>query len=252
MIWEWPIFSKWKRRIPRAAVCLSIGLLPVCCILTAATVTGSVKLTNSSHGAAAKNAKDANAVVWLKAVGVPPPPMVAKHARMIQQDKKFTPHLLAIRTGTSVDFPNLDPIFHNAFSNFNGKIFDLSLYAPGTSRAVRFDLPGIVRIFCNIHPTMSAVIVVIDSPYFATTPEDGRFSIPDVADGEYEIHFFHERATPETLEKLTRAITVKDNTELPPASISEAGYLPVAHKNKYGRDYPKDSETGKNYSLLGK
>jgi hypothetical protein len=96
---------------------------------------------------------------------------------------------------------------------------------------------------------MSAVIVVIDSPYFATTPDDGKFSIPDVADGEYEIHFFHERATPETLEKLTRTITVKNDTELPSVSISEAGYLPVAHTNKYGRDYPKDSETEKNYSL---
>ena len=96
---------------------------------------------------------------------------------------------------------------------------------------------------------MSAVVVVIDSPYFATTPDDGKFSITDVADGEYEIHFFHERVTPEALEKLTRKITVQDNTALSVAVISEAGYLPVAHTNKYGREYPKDSDAGKNYSL---
>jgi plastocyanin len=247
MTWEWRISFKMQTRWVAHAACLSF-LLAVSGA-TAATVSGSVQLANSTHSGKGKTAQDANVVVWLQAVGVPAPPMVAKHARMLQQDKKFTPHLLAIRTGTSVDFPNLDPIFHNAFSNFNGKIFDLSLYAPGTSRAVRFDQPGVVRIFCNIHPTMSAVIVVIDSPYFATTRDDGKFSIPDVAEGEYEIHFFHERATPETLEKLTHKVTVKDNTVLPPAVISEAGYLPVAHTNKYGREYPKDSDTGKNYSL---
>ena len=241
MTWEWPISFK--------TVCLLIGALAAAGNAVAATVSGSVQLTNASHAGNAKNAKAANVVVWLNAMGAPPPPMVAKHARMLQQDKKFTPHLLAIRMGTSVDFPNLDPIFHNAFSNFNGKIFDLSLYAPGTSRAVRFDQPGIVRIFCNIHPAMSAVIVVVDSLYFATTLDNGKFAIPDVADGEYEIHFFYERATPETLEKLTRRITVKENTALAPAVISEAGYLPVAHTNKYGREYPKDSDSGKNYSL---
>jgi plastocyanin len=249
MTWEWPISSKTKMPIAGRALCLAAGLLWTACGAIAASVSGSVQLTDAGHGGNAKNAKDGNVVVWLKAVGAPAPPMVAKHARMLQQDKKFTPHLLAIRMGTSVDFPNLDPIFHNAFSNFNGKIFDLSLYAPGTSRAVRFDLPGVVRIFCNIHPAMSAVIVVIDSPYFVTTPDSGKFSIPDVADGEYEIHFFHERATPETLERLTRHITVKDNTALSPVVISEAGYLPVAHTNKYGREYPKDSDNGKNYSL---
>ena len=241
MTWEWRISFK--------TACLLIVALSAGGNAIAATVSGSVQLTDAGRAGNAKNAKAANVVVWLNAMGAPPPPLVAKRARMLQQDKKFTPHLLAIRMGTSVEFPNLDPIFHNAFSNFNGKIFDLSLYAPGTSRAVRFDQPGIVRIFCNIHPAMSAVIVVIDSPYFATTPDDGRFTFPDVADGEYEIHFFHERATPETLEKLTRKITVKDNTALPVAVISEAGYLPVAHTNKYGREYPKDSDTGKNYSL---
>jgi plastocyanin len=228
---------------------LGLGLILSPRVFTAATVTGSVRLTNTNHGSNTKNSKNSNMVIWLKASGAPPPPLVTKHARMLQQDKKFTPHLLAVSTGTSVDFPNLDPIFHNAFSNFNGKIFDLGLYAPGTSRAVRFDLPGIVRIFCNIHPTMSAIIVVMDTNHFAITTDDGRFSIPDVTSGEYEIHFFHERATPETLDKLTRTIRVENNLELPPVSISEAGYLPVAHTNKYGRDYPKDSDSGKNYSL---
>lgn len=246
MIWEWRIFSNQAN----CRVFLGLWFVLAAQLLTAATVTGTVRLNKTGHGSTGKIGKNSNVVVWLKAAGAPSPPMVAKHARMLQKDKKFTPHLLAIRTGTSVDFPNLDPIFHNAFSNFNGKIFDLSLYAPGTSRAVRFDLPGVVRIFCNIHPTMSAVIVVVDSPYFVITKDDGRFTIPDVADGEYLVHYFYERATPETLAKLTRTITVKDAAILPPADISETGYLPVAHMNKYGRDYPKDSgDSEKNYSL---
>ena len=91
-----------------------------------------------------------------------------KHARLIQKDKTFTPHVLAIETGTTVDFPNYDPIFHNAFSNFSGQLFDIGLYAPGSSRSFRFQRSGMVRIFCNIHPAMSAVILVVDTPYFAS------------------------------------------------------------------------------------
>jgi plastocyanin len=188
-------------------------------------------------------------VIWLDAVDKPPAPAPTKHSVMLQKDKKFTPHLLAISAGTSVEFPNLDPIFHNAFSNFNGKVFDIGLYAPGSSRTVRFDRPGVVRVFCNIHPAMSAVIVVVDTPLFTTSADDGSFALPNVADGDYQIHFFHERAAPETLEKLTHAITVSGRTEVPPIDISETGYLPVAHKNKYGQEYPKGSDAPKNYSL---
>ncbi|HMF74589.1 MAG TPA: hypothetical protein VK604_02905 [Bryobacteraceae bacterium] len=235
--------------MPRAVACLLLVFWPISPNLTAATIAGQARLANTGGSSSAKSGKSSNVVVWLEAIGAPAAPVAGKHARMLQEDKKFTPHLLAIRVGTSVDFPNLDPIFHNAFSNFNGKVFDIGLYAPGLSRTVRFDRSGIVRVFCNIHPAMSAVIVVIDSPYFAVTADDGSFSVAGLDDGEYKIHFFHERATPETLEKLTRTVTVKDKTDLPPVEISEAGYLPVAHKNKYGREYSKDSDTGKNYSL---
>lgn len=169
---------------------------------------------------------------------------------MVQKDKKFTPHILVISAGTSVDFPNLDPIFHNAFSNFDGQIFDVSLYPPGSSRSVLFDRPGIVRVFCNIHPSMSAIIVVVDSAYFTMTGADGSFSIPNVLPGAYELHLFHERATPETLEKLVRRISVNHaELELAELNISETGYLPVAHKNKYGRDYPPNADEQRTYSI---
>ena len=123
---------------------------------------------------------------------------------MIQKDKMFTPHVLAVPVGGSVSFPNLDPIFHNAFSNFNGQIFDVGLYKPGSSRTVAFKRAGIVRVFCNIHPQMSAVIVVLDTPYFAVSNKAGAFEIADVPPGEYQLHVFHERAAEETLDSLTR------------------------------------------------
>ena len=127
------------------------------------------------------------------------------HYRMEQKDKHFKPHVLAIPVGAAVDFPNLDPIFHNVFSNYNGQIFDLGLYRPNTSRDVVFKRPGIVRVFCNIHPTMSAVIAVLDTPWFAVSDASGDFEIRDVPPGNYKLHVFHERATEETLSAPGRA-----------------------------------------------
>jgi plastocyanin len=205
---------------------------------SAATIAGSVRLVESADSAVRKNSNYSGVVVWLEG-GQPLVRAARKHAEMIQKGKRFSPHVLAISTGTVVDFPNLDPIFHNAFSNFDGKVFDVALYPPGSSRSVRFDRSGIVRVFCNIHPSMSAIIVVVNSPNFTITGPDGKFAIPNVAPGTYRLRIFHERATPEVLEKLSRTINVDESSlDLPLVQISEAGYLPVPHKNKYGRDYP--------------
>jgi hypothetical protein len=157
---------------------------------------------------------------------------------MVQKDKTFVPHILAIEAGSSVEFPNYDPIFHNAFSNYDGQVFDLGLYAPGTSRRITFTRPATVRVFCNIHSSMSAVILVLPTPWLATTVKAGVFEIRDVPDGEYVLGVFHERATPENLRRLERKVTVSaPRVDLGPLSISESGYLPLPHKNKYGREY---------------
>lgn len=205
---------------------------------SAAAISGRVAITSSKDSGGPKKSDSSDVVIWLEQTDAPIPPAASRQARITQKDKRFTPHILVIARGTTVDFPNLDPIFHNAFSNFNGQIFDLALYAPGSNRSVQFNRSGVVRIFCNIHPAMSAVIVVVPSTNFATTARDGSFTIPRVPPGEYRIHFFDERATPESLQQLTRPITVTDlEAVLPPLTVSEAGYLPAPHKNKYGRDY---------------
>jgi plastocyanin len=200
----------------------------------ATTVRGSVQLMASKH-------RDySGVVVWLEPVnGAMERSFPARPAQMIQKNKTFTPHVVAIPLGGSVSFPNLDPIFHNAFSNFNGQIFDVGLYKPGSSRTVTFKRAGVVRVFCNIHPQMSAVIAVLDTPYFAVTDRGGSFAIDNVPPGEYQFHVFHERAAQETLDSMAHKITVETAAlELPPLSISEIGYLPVPHKNKYNKDYP--------------
>jgi hypothetical protein len=164
---------------------------------------------------------------------------------MIQKDKTFRPHVLAVTVGTTVDFPNLDPIFHNAFSNYNGQIFDIGLYPPGTSRSISFKKDGVVRVFCNIHPAMSAVIVVLRSPYFGVSNKSGAVQIADVPPGSYRVHVFHERATDQTLEALSRVIDVPaEGLQLPAISVSESGYLLLPHKNKYGKDYPPGADSG--------
>jgi plastocyanin len=251
MIWRWRIFFS---ALPhgRGSVLGNGCLLAVLALrLSAGTVSGDVQLLSDSKGHRQKDF--AGVAVWLTTPGKGGARAPKRRALMEQKDKKFVPHVLVIETGTTVDFPNLDPIFHNAFSNFNGQIFDLVLYPPGSSQSVRFRRPGIVRVFCNIHPSMSAVIAVVDSSYFATTEDDGSFSIPDVPAGAYQVHFFQERATPESLDRLTTSVSVNAGmSKLQPVSISQTGYLPVAHKNKYGRDYPPNADGQATYSVLTK
>jgi plastocyanin len=214
--------------------------------LVGGSVRGRVELKDSHFASVRKGQDYSGVVVWLLPVdGAPAARADGKHARLIQKDKTFTPHVLAIETGTTVDFPNYDPIFHNAFSNFSGQLFDIGLYAPGSSRSFRFQRSGAVRIFCNIHPAMSAVILVVDTPYFAVTGRDGDFEIAGVTPGEYQLNVFHERASEAVLQGLERRVALgPENLPLPPMTISESGYLPEPHKNKYGKDYPKTVEDG--------
>ena len=108
-------------------------------------------------------------------------------ARMDQRNETFVPHVLAIVAGTTVDFPNNDRTYHNVFSLSRARTFDLGRYAAGRSKSVRFDTPGIVRVFCEIHSHMSAYILVFSHRYFAVTDDEGRYRIDNVPAGTYTV-----------------------------------------------------------------
>jgi plastocyanin len=224
----------------------ALALVFLTATVSAATVAGRVELLSSHDPNVRKHTDYSGVVVWLEPLsGTPVIPASAGRAQMVQKNKTFSPHVLAILIGTVVDFPNFDPIFHNAFSNYNGQIFDIGLYPPGTTRSLAFRREGVVRVFCNIHPTMSAVIVVLKSPYFVTSGKTGGFQIADVHAGSYRLHVFHERAAEQTLAALTRTVEVGDGPlELPAIQISESGFLELPHKNKFGKEYPPVTDTG--------
>jgi plastocyanin len=116
-------------------------------------------------------------------------------AVMDQRNETFVPHVLAITTGTTVDFPNSDRIYHNAFSLSKPAKFDLGRYPVGRSRAIRFDRPGIVRVFCDIHSHMNAFILVFSHPYFALSDTEGHYRIDNVPPGTYQVVAWNEGVT---------------------------------------------------------
>jgi hypothetical protein len=150
---------------------------------------------------------------------------------------------MVIQVGTEVDFPNHDPFFHNVFSVYGGKPFDLGLYANGESRPVRFDRPGVSYIFCNIHPQMSAVVVTVETPYFAVSAFDGRYSIKNVPPGNYQLQLWHERSEEQQLAAQNRTVTVESAVaELGVIRLDQAGYIPRTHKDKNGEEYSSDRD----------
>jgi plastocyanin len=118
--------------------------------------------------------------------------VVPGHAVLDQRDERFVPHVLAVTTGTVVDFPNSDRIYHNVFSLSKTRPFDLGRYAAGRSKAIKFDRPGIVRVFCDIHSHMNAFILVFDHSFFALTDADGRYRIDNVPPGTYNLVAWNE------------------------------------------------------------
>lgn len=201
----------------------------------AGRVTGSVITTNSKG----KRIAAANAVVWLTPQNPlnDPGPVPPGNFTLLQKDKRFHPHMLVVPVNSTVEFPNADHFFHNVFSVYEGTRFDLGLYESGSSKKVRFSRPGASYIFCNIHPEMSAVVMVMKSPYYAVTGANGQYSIQGVPDGEYTLHIWFERAKPEDLQELSRAVTVSGTVSLPAIGITEAASVSEGHKNKYGQDY---------------
>lgn len=206
---------------------------------SAVTVSGEAALAAPESGGMAKDSS--RIVVWLSPVDAVRPVRATTdrtHYRLVQHNKRFEPGLLVVPVGSVVDFPNADPWFHNVFSLYRGKRFDLGLYQAGAQRSVRFDRIGPSYLFCNIHPEMTGVVLAIDSDLFAVTDKNGRYTIAGVAPGKYVLHVWYENATQESLQALQRLVTIQsDDRSLPAISVTALKQIPAEHKNKYGQDY---------------
>jgi plastocyanin len=208
------------------------------------TVTGRIEL---SRDGIAQRQDSSDAVVWLTPIGNSGEPQAAAGSprqQLVQKNKSFLPHVIVVRVGVPVDFPNKDPFFHNVFSLFEGKRFDLGLYEAGSSRTVVFDREGISYIFCNIHADMSGVVVAVKSPYYGTSDRRGVITIPNVPLGRYELRVWHERALPESLDPLTHALLISEaSRSFGVLRLTEQRNTSQAHKNKYGQDYDNPTPT---------
>ncbi len=234
------------RRLIIASVCSALWL-PVVAPAEQVTVSGRVKLTAGEGKAPASQLR--NVVVWLKPSGGQFTPKLEPRQplRLTQRNKRFEPHLLVVPVGAVVEFPNRDPFFHNVFSLFEGKRFDLGLYEAGTTRNVSFDRPGISYIFCNIHAEMSAVVIALDTPYYGMSDKKGEIVIPDVPAGDYTLKVWAETDLPQNLDALTRQVKISsDSSSLGTLQIG-TGLVPSAHKNKFGMDYEPPSPDSPGY-----
>ena len=183
------------------------------------------------------NLKNADVVVWLTDANAKGKPATSPMARLTQKAKKFTPHVVAVTVGTTIEFPNQDPFFHDVFSIYHGKPFDLGLYESGSARKVKFSEPGVSYIFCNIHPEMSAVVVALSTPFFTTTGLDGSFRISQVPPGTYNVELWYEHASDTELKSLSREIKVTAGENGMGTLTLHAADVRHDHLNKYGEPY---------------
>jgi plastocyanin len=205
------------------------------------TVTADVALVKSGKKSQAQVA--GNVVLWLTPVASAAPPGSSAHKesnrpRLVQKNKSFEPHVLVVPVGSVVEFPNRDPFFHNVFSLFEGKRFDLGLYEAGTTRNVVFDKPGVSYIFCNIHSEMSAVVIAVSSPFYGISDARGRVAIPHVPAGRYTLRIWYENTLPEDLNNLTREVTIAEDASSLGSMRLPATNVQQSHQNMYGHDYP--------------
>jgi len=172
------------------------------------------------------------AVVWLEGGGGRRAPV---QAEISTAEKAFSPHVLVLPVGSTIAFPNHDPFNHNVFSLSEEQPFDLGLYGRGEARSVKLERAGIIRVYCNVHSQMSALLLVRDGPYFTQPSGDGSFLLPAVPPGRYVLHVWHERAP-----EVTRPLEVPAGGLADVAiELDARGYRFKPHLNKYGQPYPQ-------------
>jgi len=191
-------------------------------------ITGTVTLLVGGE----KKRDRSNVVVYLENGPKPPPEVANLVQNVYQKDRQFRPGVLVVPLGSSIEFPNEDKIFHNVFSLSKAARFDLGLYKSGESKSVIPKKAGVIDVFCNIHPQMFAKILVVDTQHYAITEADGRFTIPAVPVGTYELVAWQAKGDKRTAQvSVVRGRKTKLELELVESTERER------HRRKDGTPY---------------
>jgi plastocyanin len=224
-----------KRPFSLAAMLLLALLIPAA--LSAATVTGKVAFV-AKRG---QHPTIAETLVWLE----PSAKTAARHpsqVQMVTRGKALVPHVLALPVGSDVEFPNEDPISHNLFSLTPGNTFDLGLYRKGSGKSYKFEKAGLVNVYCNVHPNMSAVIHVMSTPYYAFADATGTWMITDVPPGKYRLVAWNEQGgQSETDVEVSASGQVAGNVAL---TLDSRNFRQAEHMNKEGKPYHPPTTEG--------
>lgn len=235
--------NRWKPRSPatvrlttpppvgRAGLLAGLLLAGLAAPAAAADLVGRVELTTHGGKRPARGEDPRQAVVWfepLRPAAAAPP---AAGLEVVTQGKEFVPRVLVVPVGSTVRFPNRDPILHNVFSVAQGNAFDLGLAGEGEGGTTTFRKPGVVRVFCNVHHSMVAYLLVLAAPFHTTPGEDGRFALRGVPSGPGRLTVWHERSEPRTVEVRVPAETPLELD----LEISKPRIPP--HLDKLGRRY---------------
>ena len=218
-------------RFRRCAIVAACALLPA--FISAEELTGTIT-TKVRQGASASTA-----IVFAERLDAATPTRAGTFT-IAQKNKSFAPRVLAIPSGSTVSFPNEDPIFHNVFSLSLPQPFDLGLYRSGAAKTRTFTQPAVYHVFCNIHPQMVSFLVVAPSSWVATASPDGAWRL-DVPAGKYRITALSERASPVSVDVAIHATS----GQAPPITLDESVAVTTPHLNKYGKPYPKSAYTDK-------
>ncbi len=199
-------------------------------ILSAATVSGKVSFLTKRG----QHPVVAETLGWREPADGRPPKTAATTAEMLTRGKMLSPHVLAIPVGSTVTFPNDDPISHNLFSLSPHNAFDLGLYRRGSGKSHKFETPGMVNVYCNVHPNMSAVIWVMDTPYYAFADPTGAYSISDVPAGRYRLVAWNEQSGEvESPVEVAKGVATGQTALL----LDSRSYRYVQHLDKAGKPY---------------
>jgi len=204
---------------------------------SAVDLRGQVML--SANGKALRASEAAEAVVYFRPRAAFEPPQPMPPVSMSTRRKEFVPRVLPITPGTEVGFPNLDPILHNAFSTSTGNAFDTGVYGTGKGSTHKFSTPGLVKVYCNVHHSMSASILVLDTPWFTQPDAQGRFELRNLPEGQGDLVVFHDRTAPWQQSLDPAATTAELEIEL---ELKRRRVPP--HMNKFGKPYANTSGPG--------